>query len=67
VSNPKLDKTVISVLPLDHRAEDMKYWLSRTPEERLEALEVNRSLVYGEENASSRLQRLLEVIHLADR
>lgn len=42
--------------------DESAYWHSKTPEERLQALETNRSLVYGYGNNPPRLQRFLEVV-----
>lgn len=61
---PKLDKTVLSVASLREPHPDRAYWHSRTPRERLAAVEVSRQMVYGHDRATSRLQRLLEVAEL---
>lgn len=58
---PHLDKTALSTGRIQDESEEKNYWLSKTPEERLEALEINRRMVYGEHESTSRLQRLLEV------
>lgn len=42
--------------------DEVAYWHSKTPEERLEGLELNRELVYGYGDNPPRLQRLLEVV-----
>jgi hypothetical protein len=57
---PRLDRTQLSLGPLEDDA-DRNYWLSRTPLERLEGIELLRRLNYGETATSTRLQRLLEV------
>jgi hypothetical protein len=59
-----LDKSAISVVSLEKADDDLQYWLSQTPMERLAALELNRRLVYGYDRATSRLQRFLEVAEL---
>jgi len=38
------------------------YWHSRTPQERLEALELMRRRAYGYDQATARLQRVLEIV-----
>ncbi len=43
---------------------DLAYWLSKTPEERIEAVEVLRRQVYG---SPSRLQRIARVIQRPQR
>jgi len=58
----RLDKSVITIGPLDDSEERRAYWHSRTPAERLEAMEELRRINYGEDATAGRLQRLLEVI-----
>jgi len=65
-SLPKLDKTAFSVTTLDKNDEDEKaYWLSKTPFERLDAVETMRQIVYGYDPTTTRLQRFLEVTQRA--
>jgi len=59
---PRLDKSVLEVTTVDDAEEDdIRYWHSRTPHERLLALEMLRQFNYGEAATSARLQRLLEI------
>lgn len=44
--------------------QNLQYWLSRPPEERLEAVEILRRQVYGE--YTPRLQRVVRVINFKD-
>ena len=61
-SLPRLDKTAFSVSTLEQNDEDEKaYWLSKTPYERLDAVETMRQIVYGYDPATTRLQRVFEV------
>jgi hypothetical protein len=64
---PRLDKSVLTVTPLVESGNDKSYWLKRSHAERINAIEINRRLVYGEDRATSRLQRFLEVDELARR
>ena len=57
----KVNRTVLSVASL-HDASDDAYWQSRTPEERLMAIQINRQAAYGKSSATGRLQRILEVV-----
>lgn len=57
---PKVRRDVFKVTSLSCRSDDKEYWLSKTPEERLEAVELMRQIIYGDE-AAKRLQRVLEV------
>jgi hypothetical protein len=58
---PRLDKTAVSIVPLSQADDDKAYWLSRTPEERMQHLEYLRRLNYGD-LATGRLQRVLEIV-----
>ena len=42
-------------------AGDIAYWRSKTPIERLEALELMRQVIYGYDPATARLQRFFEI------
>jgi hypothetical protein len=57
---PQLDRSRLSLGPLEDDA-DRTYWLSRTPLERLEGIELLRRLNYGETATGARLQRFLEI------
>ncbi len=58
---PRLDKTVLTIAPIDEVDEERSYWHNQTPYKRLQAIELLRKLNYGESAVSGRLQRLLEV------
>ena len=63
---PRLDKSAFSVVPLSEADDDLEYWLSKTPQERLSAVEVNRWLVYGYDKATAPLEREFEIVDLKD-
>jgi hypothetical protein len=56
-----MDKTAIKIIKLgEEKAQDnLVYWLSRSTEERIEAVEILRREYYG---SSTRLQRIAHVI-----
>jgi hypothetical protein len=56
----KVDRTAFVVTSL-HESDEKEYWLSKTPEERLQALELMRQVVYGYDPTTARLQRVLEI------
>jgi hypothetical protein len=58
----KLDKSAVSVVPLSRADDDLEFWLSKTPKERLEALEFVRQVFYGYDPATTRLQRVFEFV-----
>ena len=63
--NPyKMDKTAFSVTTFFEKSGDKEYWLSKTPQERLEALELMRQLNYGYDPTTAQLQRVLEIVEL---
>jgi len=61
---PRLDKTRLTVSSLDEFTEEKQYWLSRGKADRLNAIEINRRMVYGTDRTPSRLQRFLETAEL---
>jgi hypothetical protein len=64
LQDARVDRSAISVVPLGDDSEDRAYWHSKTPEERLAAMELMRAINYGYDPATERLQRLLEVHEL---
>jgi hypothetical protein len=59
----RVDRTVISFTTLKGaEKEDKRYWHTRSPAERLRAVELQRQIAYGYDPATARLQRFLEVV-----
>ncbi len=59
----KMDKSAFSVCSFEEAEEqDKAYWLSKTPLERLAALEYMRQMVYGYDPDTARIQRILTVV-----
>ena len=56
-----MDKTVLEVVPLSQADDELSYWLGRTFEERCQGIELIRRVLYGEDDTSARLQRVLSV------
>jgi hypothetical protein len=61
---PRLNKKAISISSLYDIEEEKRFWLSKGPLERIEAIELNRRMVYGQDRVTSRLQRFLETSEL---
>ena len=63
---PRIDRTAFSVVSSFEEADkqDKEYWLSKTPYERLQHMELLRRINYGP-NATARLQRVLEITQRA--
>jgi len=59
---PNINRTALSVVSSFEEADrqDKEYWLSRTPYERLQYMELLRRINYGSV-AATRLQRVLEI------
>ena len=57
----RMNKTSISIASGFEEANDREYWHSKTPSQRLEALELMRQIIYGYHPSSDRLQRVLTV------
>ena len=57
-----MDRTALSVGWLHDESDEKAYWLSKTFEERLAAMELMRQIVYGYEYATApRLQRVFAI------
>jgi hypothetical protein len=67
VSSLKIDKSFVSISRLADIPDDKTYWLSKTPYERLEAVDILRRLNYGERQSTARLKRVLEITQRASR
>jgi len=61
----RLDRSAFSVVSLDEQDDDGAYWQSKTPEERMRALEYLRRMAYGDA-ATAKLQRVLSVAKLGE-
>lgn len=58
----RVDRSAFSVVSCDDEPDDnTRYWRSKTPYERLEAVEMTRQILYGYDPATTRLQRVLEI------
>jgi len=62
---PSLEKKIVNVTSLDDIEEEKKYWISKSPLERIEAIEINRRMIYGQDRVTSRLQRFFETAELS--
>jgi hypothetical protein len=64
VDSFKIDKTAFLVKSLFDESDDRAYWMSKTPDERIEAIELMRQINYGYNPITARLQRVLEFAEL---
>jgi hypothetical protein len=67
VQTVKMDKSHFSVVSLSETSDEKAYWLMRSPEERLQALEMLRQIMYGYDPATERLQRVFTVLPFPER
>ena len=58
---PRVQRTAFSVGSVLDKSDEKSYWLSKTPAERLQAVELIRQIIYGYDPSTTRLQRVLEV------
>jgi len=66
VQSSRMDKTAFSVASLSEQPDDRQFWLSKTPQERLAAVEFMRAVNYGYDPTTARLQRVLAVVELGE-
>jgi len=56
----KVDRRAFKIGKIGEPSDEKEYWLSKTPAERLEAVELMREIIYGCK-ATDRLQRVFEI------
>ncbi len=56
----RLDKKSFSIVSLKENNSETEYWLSKSPVERILAVEFLRQLLYGYDQTTERLQRVFE-------
>jgi len=64
IDNFGMDRSRFSVNSIFDETNERQYWLSKTPQERLEAIELMRQINYGYDPYTVRLRRVFEVVHL---
>jgi hypothetical protein len=64
---PRLDRSALRIASLQEGSDERAYWWSRTPGERLLALETARQIIHGYDPAATRLERILEIAQLERR
>jgi hypothetical protein len=63
----RLDRTQFSIGDMHDPPDDVAYWRSRPPAERLAAVEFLRQTTYGYDPTTVRLQRVLEIAQREER
>ncbi|UPT68470.1 MAG: hypothetical protein M0D57_07510 [Sphingobacteriales bacterium JAD_PAG50586_3] len=57
----RINKTAVKAYKLGEEPSDKEYWLTRTPEERIAAVEFLRTQYYGEAAMKAGLQRVFRI------
>jgi len=61
LGSAKVNRRVFEVTSLFEQTDEKRFWLTRTPAERLQAVERMRQVLYGYDPSTARLQRVLEI------
>lgn len=61
---PQIEPSQFSIHDLHEDGNDLAYWLTRSPQERIHALEYMRHMVHGVDQANDRIQRFFEIVDL---
>jgi hypothetical protein len=64
VKEAKLDRSAFSVGSISDPSDEIAYWRTRTPAERLIAVELYRQIMYGYDPVTTRIQKVLEIVKL---
>ena len=51
----KVDRSAFSIGNLYDGGDEKEYWLSKSPQERIEAIEIMRKIIYGYDSSTGRL------------
>jgi hypothetical protein len=62
IDDIRIDRTAIRVYDLGKEPKDWEYWITKSPKERWDAIELLRIVNYGYDPATARLQRLLKFV-----
>ena len=63
----RVDRSIVTVGRAFGESDEKAFWLSKTPTERLEAIQYLREIAYGHDAATGRLQRVLEIAEFPPR
>ena len=64
MKNFKIDKSAFSIGSIHDEGDEKEYWLSKSPQERIEAIEIMWQIIYGYNPSTNRLQRFFEITEL---
>ena len=63
IHRAKLDKSAFSVASLTDEPDEKQYWLSKSPYERLRALELMRQIAYGYDPSTDEFKDFLKLLN----
>jgi len=58
----RVDRSAFSVRSLHDPDDTLEYWLSKTPDERLRAVEMMRQVLYGYDPETARMKKVLTIV-----
>ena len=61
LESERMDKSVMVIGELSEQGDDKAYWATKTPDERLAALELMRQVMFGYDPSTARIQRVLTI------
>ena len=64
---PRVDRSIVTQGSALGGSDEKAFWLSRTPLDRLEAMEFLREIAFGYDPTTTRLQRVLETAEFPPR
>ena len=67
MKNFKIDKSAFSIGSIHDEGDEKEYWLSKSPQERIEAIEIMWQIIYGYKPSNDQLQRFFEITELKRR
>jgi hypothetical protein len=62
---PKIERKAFSAAAAGGPSDEKEYWLSKSPGQRLQAVELMRQIIYGYNPSTQRLQRVFEAAQRA--
>jgi hypothetical protein len=63
----RIDRSVFKFTTFDEAdADDIEFWMSKTPAERIEGIEYLRRRQYGDDQIDARLQRVFTIARLGE-
>jgi hypothetical protein len=63
----RIDRSTLRATSFDEaEADDIDFWMNKTPTERIEGIEYLRRWLYGDDQIDARLQRVLTVVELGE-